>query len=47
MDVSAPVKQHDQQGCHDQGDFDAALLDAFKVPEYAVYFKELQSIFQA
>ena len=40
VDIPVAVEQHNQQGSHNQGNPYTALLDRFKLPEYALYVKE-------
>jgi hypothetical protein len=47
VDVSATIKQHDQQSGHNQGHLYPSLLDRFKLSKYAPYVKELYSVLQA
>ena len=47
MDIPVSVKQHDQKGGKDHGYTNPMLFDCFKLPEYALYVKEPQRVFQA
>jgi hypothetical protein len=47
VDVPTAVKEHDQQGGHYHRNPNTALLNRFKLPEYALYVKELYRVFQA